>query len=486
MSSRNSEPETVALSVLDCCERACRHIAPDYEDAHDADAQFMKSSIEGVKSRLRVLKRQAAAGWKPEFTRMLDQVHSISLHQIDFAGKEGLRTEKLKCMACGRHEHCCKYALRALGGFDYHAFNEESVSGLQEAWKDFDKGYKALGNEYPDGTRCGRLPAVDLGDYTLGSTCLRKAELYYIVNTMIMECCFEANVACNDGYDPKDPLPGAKWYYANEENAEDFLRKLDEVELAIADDRRPVPEWGTDDVVWSNVEKSRYKAAHDDEETYTEMLRARAERVLERCERPGIAANYESEGSGEEEEEEEEEEEDGEAAHRRGRKRRRVIEDDSDEEEPICAAPERAAASAAKAGPVRKSRRQQRLSPEDDAALATGPRNEGRAERGSADEGADEGADEEADEEADEAEGREKEPAVGGSRRALPNAFVMASEQRVPGGRLPARRSALFNLGTLQLKLLREGRDADSATCTAAMFTIQELLARVDMLQHTV
>ena len=105
---------------------------------------------------------------------------------------------------------------------------------------------------------------MDLGDYTLGSTCLRKAELYYIVNTMIMECCFEANAACHDGYDPKDPLPGAKWYYANEENAEDFLRKLDEVELAIADDRRPVPEWGTDDVVWSNVTKSRYKAAHDD------------------------------------------------------------------------------------------------------------------------------------------------------------------------------------------------------------------------------
>ena len=62
----------------------------------------------------------------------------------------------------------------------------------------------------------------------------------------------------------------------------------------------------------------------------------------------------------------------------------------------------------------------------------------------------------------------------------------MAQEQRAPEGRLPARRRCLINLGTLQLKLLEEGRDADAATCTNAMFTIQELIARNDLLAHTV
>ena len=57
--------------------------------------------------------------------------------------------------------------------------------------------------------------------------------------------------------------------------------------------------------------------------------------------------------------------------------------------------------------------------------------------------------------------------------------------KRVPGGRLPARRKALYNLGTLQLRLMAEGRDADAAICTNAMFVIQEMLARVDQLAHT-
>ena len=133
--------------------------------------------------------------------------------------------------------------------------------------------------------------------------------------------------------------------------------------------------------------------------------------------------------------------------------------------------------------PTRRSRRVQNLSPVDEE----GPREEGM-----------DASDDEAETAAGPTEditepgdtpgeaSREHRATAPGSRAPLPSAFHMAQEQRAPGGRLPARRRCLFNLGTLQLKLLQEGRDDDSSICTNAMFTIQELLARCDQLSHTV
>jgi hypothetical protein len=73
MSIRNAEPETVALATLDACERAVRGLDVDYSKKEDKDAQFMKQAVASIQSRVRMLKRQGAALWKPEFTQMLDQ-----------------------------------------------------------------------------------------------------------------------------------------------------------------------------------------------------------------------------------------------------------------------------------------------------------------------------------------------------------------------------------------------------------------------------
>ena len=48
--------------------------------------------------------------------------------------------------------------------------------------------------------------------------------------------------------------------------------------------------------------------------------------------------------------------------------------------------------------------------------------------------------------------------------------------------RLPSRKRALVELMKLQARLAEEGRDAESAVCTNAVFTIQELLKRVERL----
>ena len=56
MSARNSEPETVALAVLDACERGVRGVAPNYNDRSNKDAQYMKDCVENIQKRIPVLK----------------------------------------------------------------------------------------------------------------------------------------------------------------------------------------------------------------------------------------------------------------------------------------------------------------------------------------------------------------------------------------------------------------------------------------------
>lgn len=498
MSIRNAEPETVALAVLDTCERAVRGYSPDYDDPVDADAQFMKAAVQSIQSRVRTLKRQAAALWKPEFTRMLDRCHSILVKAVDHTEKEGVRTEKMKCMACGRYEHCCKYALSGVGPFTSDWFNCDGVSKLEDNWTDFYNEYTRLcDRDFVDYTRRNRLPEQDMGEYTIGATCLRKAELYYVTNTLLMECCYEAlqavqSKSCGTNDDQN------QWFYANEKNADTFLDKLANVELAIADEKCPLPSWGEDPVLWGMVEKARSRASGGDMDEELELLRARANQWLT------LKGLEDREKSDEAEDDfvvisEEDDSEEGQSAqprhHQRSlyRRRPRAILDSDDEGQTTEACAPAAARGKGKKRkatttwpqPTRRSRRLQNRSPADEK----GPREEGMDASDDEPETA-AGPTEDITSPGDtpgEASGEEEyRTTIPGSRAPLPSAFHMAQEQRASGGRLPARRRCLFNLGTLQLKLLQEGRDDDSSICTNAMFTIQELLARIDQLSHTV
>jgi len=513
MSARNAEPETVALAVLDVCERAARGSEtpvgsePDYDDEGNRDLQFMKSAIESIKSRLRVLKRQSAAGWRPEFTKMLDSCHSIAVERVDFMEKEGVRTQKMKCMACGRKEHCCKFALNGVGRFKSSDFNEGNVRDLRDNFTRFMKEYMYITKDvrFINNIKEGHLDDCDFGEYTLGETCLRKAELYFLVNTFIMESCYEAYMEWQEEPDDANDPVCERWLWANEENATAFVKKLEQLELAIADEKRHVPAWGTDGNLWAKMDKARGKASGDEEQDRVELLRERAHRTLARFKK-----SLEKRCVEEEEEEEEEEEDvevgDNESADESeggqpgGRKRsssrrkaRRVLESEeseeerSDVEEPVpCVGKDsgkRVRSTNAPIHPVRKSLRQQNRSPEDmemAAALSGMPRNEGEAAAIVFEE------EEEEEELAPAPTEAQNVTRLVGTRRPAPTAVSMARQQRVPGGRLPARQNALINLGTLQVRLLREARMDDAAICTNAMFVLQELMSRVNELQHSI
>lgn len=500
MSCHNASPETVSLAVLDACERGVRGAKLDFHDPRNSDAKFMASCVKTYASRVRMLKSQAAAGWKPEFSWMLERCHSIAIDDVDFAEKEGVRTEKLRCMACGRHEHCCKKALNGVGSFEFDRFNSGDASDLQPAWQVFNRQYEQVCRG-AQGAPSGKLLACDFGEFTIGSTCLRKAELFYMCNTLMMECCYESLQSCKDLDDFRWSHDPMTWHHATAGNAAALVERVRDLELAIADDRRPVPAWGIDTVLWDSINDARRRAGAGDPDRINELLRERAQASLAQARldlyaddgRPSRADDgedddYDLVGSSDEGEEEPPQRNSGKALARR----RCVLDDESsgdDEPSQSAPVPKRACAQRGvkkrpqSAGDAPALRRSKRLGGSK-AAGAAGPSDAPApavpvvVEQEQAVEPMEHA------EEEDEALPAE-DPLRRRTRAPAPNAAALAQQQRAPGQRLPARREALFNLGTLQLKLMREGRDSDSAICTTAMFVIQELLARVDHLQHT-
>lgn len=492
MSCLNASAETVSLAVLDACERAARGIATDYTDASNSDAAFMKACVHAHASRLRMLKAQAAAGWRPEFTSMLERCHSIAVDDVDEDEKEGVRVEKEKCMACGRWERRCKKALNCVGPLDFERFNRGDVSELQPAWQKFEQDYDRASNSDRRHRR-EQLPSCDFGEFTLGQTCLRKTELFFMCNTLLLENCFEANIAFVLNERARSGPDDFVWYHATPENASLLVERMRNLELAIADDKRPVPSWGVDTELWATLNGEREYAGDNNPKKITALLRERAETTLEtaraqlyavRGSRSSTAAEEDDDGNdydvvGDSDEDENEEECPDHVAGKRAH-RKRVL-DSSDEEDGVEDPIPRVCTTAGtkRAAEPRRSKRFQG----DNATCEAGPSSSNAPAPAPAPSTA--VVVEEAFEALEEEEEEETRDMRRRSRAAPANAFTLAQAQRVPGQRLPARRDALYNLGTLQLKLMREGRDADSATCTSAMFVLQELLARVEQLAHT-
>jgi hypothetical protein len=471
MTERNADPETVSLAILDACERAARDLPTTYNNPLDKDAQFMAGAVENWQTRIKVLKLQAAAGWQPRFQQMLDQAHSICIEEISYPEKEAVRTKKMRCMACGRWEMRCKFGLNAAGPFRPLDFNSKGAENLKSAWGEFWASYECNLTEKPDD---GQLLQQDMGLYSIGETCMRKAQVYYQINTLILNEVFEAYYAAENGQ-PED----GEWVHATEEQASEFLERFQSLQACAADDKRAVPSWGTDRLLWKKVDEARRSAAQGNEDLLAKMLRTRAESFI------GVCHDAEDSGS------------DAELEIRPAKTNRKraatledseseseslsdfIVEDDAEEEEERptrkpakkpAKKPARKPARKPRAG-VRKSRRVMGKAPQspqspDEADDAGGPCEEGVP-----------GPPERVQ------PPRPPDPLP--SRAPPPDPFRLAQARRAPEGRLPARRECLLQLGELQMQLIREGRDGEASVCTNAIMTLQELMARVEQLAHT-
>ena len=533
MSDLNASRETRAQAILDCCERVARGIDTNYSDKADSDAVFIDACVQRLFSKLRYLAPRAAAGWRKQFGDALDQAHSMRVEHVEVPYKEGVRARKMRCMACGRFEKNCTNRLDIAGPFVGGEWCGPT-QGLADAYEGFKDSYGSVYEEnfLEECVECDQLPPQDLGSYMVGETCLRKAQLYFQVRTLLSESVYDAARQCEAVELQFGSLDKRELYTCDAEAVQDFLNRLDQLELAVADERRPTPALETDPTYWDIIDAAREGASGGDENTEIRLLRERAYETMgleeesqyqdEEASRPHRQddAEYAEEDLYRRGDREDDEDECVGGPRNEGRKlpaakpKRRCVVDDSDEESfhgsddeaslggsysdeeeededhPVCA---RANAKSAKGGGgkkaaaregMRRSRRQRgkRAGSSSEEEAAAPPPKRARAAAPAA-----------AEASAPSSAAPASAPSGGGRcaasrpgpRSAPENASSLASAQRIPGERLPARRAALLGLMGLQAKLMREGRDAEAAICTAAIFNYQDLLSRVEELAHS-
>lgn len=473
--------EDRAYHVLKLCEYAARGLVPDLEDVEDSSMPLLHGCFDALASKLQYLMPRASAQWKPEFEAALSGSHSMRIERIDCDRKTALSGAVGKCMACGRSEHNCRYAIDLAGSMQPTEWlkGPTHVSGQYSAFK---RHYDAVLQPgfASSWTREMKMPDLDKGCFVVGQTCLRKAKLRYLLQTMLLEACYtcERDLEELSGEGSSDDLSSDTLYTLSNEKCADFVKNQDALELAIADEKRYVPDVPVDNEFWDIIDECRNAASGGDEKSFNVLIRKRAMETLAILRASYIKAQSKRQhdcecddgyiGSSDDA---------GEEAHsgddvvqgkrKRARGRTCVIQDDESEDDE----------ESEEVGPATRSSKKQRQSaPASEAAASAAADGEGssqavpvRAHAGDDDRDANRG------------DGRH---AWSRGRSVTNSVSQMVGRQRAAGV-LPSRNDALVRLMELQARLTRGFNHADAAVCTNAIMTLQELMHRVEELSHT-
>ena len=457
----NANPEAVAEAVLDACSDLPRGYDPfgntsgrKADGSPAEDYKFRRRAMHAFLVKLRTLASMAQADpvKSQAFYNVLDTAHSCREKHVPYEYKNGVRVER-KCMGCGREEKNCTTALSLAGPYNYKSFSS-TVDHLFDAWYTFDDSYRVvMDDDFADQVTPGKLPDEDYGDYMLGECCLRKARLTLHAQTMIAHLMrLEAYSSLTGGFSPGDA-------------GEQFLIHVRELELCIADEDRPLPEhygWWDDIEIdfWEQIDEARSAAASGLQHNIPKLV---GERAREKMRQSLVSEEQEEDDSSDENVYASDEDgvdkrrgygvpynDDEPVRRQRLRKARRAVlpedEEESDEEVAVEDVGRHGKVCAGK--PTRQSKRQRGCSPSPERALPPRKSKLRLPDR--------------------KPEKREKPE--------KPGVASLAKAQRIPGGALAARTEVLCELTKLKLRLMREGRADDAAICTAAMFTLEELM----------
>lgn len=443
MSALRLPREERAYHVLKLCEYSARGLVPDLEDLEDDSMKLMEGSYQLLTGKLKYLLHRASAQWKPEFEKVLDSSHSIRIQKIDGDVKEARRGFIGQCMACGRSEKNCRYSIDLAGDLNPKAWLSGPLN-VHDEYATFCDSYEKVYDEdfIEQNVKDGILPSIDKGCFIVGETCLRKAKLRYMLQTLLLETCYTSerdleNIIGSNLMDDKE-LTADTLYTITDKKCKEFVKYQDDLELAIADERRHVPDIASDPELWKVIDECRSLVANEDEDEFNKIIRRRAFQTMQNSKPVRQHKREEDQdeshfSSTEDKDDEEDDGEDGEEVPQRRYKRKRscVIEDrESDyEESPVYGAGARGSCDV-----------------EEDATP----------------------------------------PPRRLSRREPPESISGVIGKQRAAGTLPSRRDALIALMELQLRLQREDRARDSAACSNAVLTIQELLQKLEEMRHTV
>ena len=505
-SIHNHGVTTRAHAVLTFCECLARGDPIEFEDDM-TDGPFIKKCLEDLLSKLNTLKKQVASEhrWNANFLKMLETSHSIRVRSVQPNTKEALRNKKMHCVACGQYEHCCSRVLDVLGPIEADKWSSsESVPG---AWRDFLNQYSKLWavHHTENDVEEGVLVQQDRGSFAIGSTCLKRALVYFQLNTMLLDRVWNA-LALMEQADPEQ-VKANELFTVTDDSVEAFCTLQNQLELVCADIKRHVPDLLIDERVWSNVDCWREAASCGDDDQLAELLRKRADYVLSHCGASEASSPFgrnseESDGDGEgnstisNQDQYQGCSDDAAPAkkdtrHLPKRRRSRVVYEDEDEdedeeweqeqddteeeEEEEEDGGENNPPASSQSRVTRSMTTKRRAACESTARTQPTPRKaknsrEDRAKRWRYDSSAQGAA------------------FVRRPQARRPNdvdAVTIAAQQRNPNARLPSDRIALYRLMEMQIKLMREKRDDDAAVCTESIMVMQRLLARIEQLQHT-
>lgn len=470
--------------MLKLCECAARNLEPDLTNVEDASMILMKGAYERLCSKIQYLLPRASAAWKPEFEKALDSCHSIRVETIEVSRKDTLRKVPGVCMACGRTEQNCRYSIDMAGTHNSNEWLQNPLNVVHEYAKFLEEYDSVHAKGFVSACkRSKKLPSVDKGCFVVGETCLRKAKLRYSLQTLLLESCYASERDLEEMSGESTEFRPDTMYTTGDERCTDFVDTQDRIELAVADERRPVPEIATDHDFWDIIDECRNAVSGGDQDCFNAIIRERAHETLSRAESVcrKRKQRYEKEASVTCSEDDEEESDDGDQ-HVRYRNNRRgvrtcIIESDNEEEE----TGERRVGRALSSMVLRRRGGAHASSEAAGSSLLT---ERSHVSAHEASEPVDRGgpADHEEDDPAADSPAINN-PAPRG--RSVPPSISGIVGMRRATGALPSRTDALVQLMELQVRLAKADKHSDAAVCTNAILTLQELIQRVKDLQHT-
>lgn len=458
--------EDRAYHVLKVCEYAARGLVPDLDDVEDETMGLLAGCFGAFATKILYLMPRASAQWKPEFEAALSSSHSMRVERIELPRKTALSGVTGKCMACGRTERNCRYAIDLAGSLDPNAWLK-GPDKVMEQYSEFKEEYAttlrpSFASQW---MRSKQMPDTDKGCFVVGQTCLRKAKLRYLLQSMLLDACYNCERDIEDLIDDGEEganLSSDTLYTLSSEKCEEFVKAQDAIELAVADEKRPVPEVRVDHDFWDIIDECRNEAAEGREDVFNKIIRDRAIETLTSL-RSYSKRQYDrkddEEYIGSSDDDVEDDDSEDEVCNKRKRvgSRTCVIQDESDDE------------SHPQFGPVTRSSKRQRQSAPASTSVAQDAEPAEPVEPGPS------GSNGRRDDE-------RRNRSLGKSTSA--SVSDMVGRQRA-AGILPSRNDALVQLMELQARLARSFNHRDATVCTNAILTLQELMQRVEDLAHT-
>ena len=242
-------------AILDFCERNRRSQLPHDLDDTSTDGPVLKEAMLKLGRTNKYLMSRAAANTTPEFRKMINCADSMRLVSIDPASKDGKRLKEFKCDACGRKEQRCAWALDIAGKNNDIDFWCHEVDAFQD---EFDLYLKEYEKRFTD--KSNGILECDVGRFYVGKTCMRKAILQFMCSTMVQDLLYNMHHKMLSSSESDLQKPELLWV---DELAVDNLKdSMQEIQLCIADERRPIPFLCIDNSFWNIIEKHR-KMEHE-------------------------------------------------------------------------------------------------------------------------------------------------------------------------------------------------------------------------------